>query len=234
MRKEMEDALEAFRAGKPVCLFDSEKREGETDLLFPAEHAEPKTMRQLRKDCGGLLFLAIGHEVGERFGLPYLQDLHTDDELVKKWDVLHHLKTNDLQYDSRSAFTLSLNHRNTFTGITDKDRALTTKRFAELYSELEVSNSTQEESMAALGKEFRTPGHIPVCRESHGGLKTRQGHTELAVGLARLAGLSPVVIGAEMLEDDGDNALSVEDARKWANQRGIPFIQGSDLIDVTL
>ena len=88
--------------------------------------------------------------------------------------------------------------------------------------------------MAALGKEFRTPGHIPVCRESHGGLKTRQGHTELAVGLARLAGLSPVVIGAEMLEDDGDNALSVEDARKWANQRGIPFIQGSDLIEATL
>lgn len=234
MRKEMEDALEAFRAGKPVCLFDSEKREGETDLLFPAEHAEPATMRQLRKDCGGLLFLAIGHEVGERFGLPYLQDLHTDDDLVKKWDVLHHLKTNDLQYDSRSAFTLSLNHRDTFTGITDKDRALTTRRFAELYSELDSSGKSQTESMDALGKEFRTPGHIPVCRESHGGLKTRQGHTELAVGLARLAGLSPVVIGAEMLEDDGDNALSVDDARKWASDRGIPFIQGSDLIEATL
>ena len=234
MRKEMEDALEAFRAGKPVCLFDSEKREGETDLLFPAEHAEPATMRQLRKECGGLLFLAIGHEVGERFGLPYLQDLHTDDDLVKKWDVLHHLKTNDLQYDSRSAFTLSLNHRDTFTGITDKDRALTTRRFAELYSELDSSGKSQTESMDALGKEFRTPGHIPVCRESHGGLKTRQGHTELAVGLARLAGLSPVVIGAEMLEDDGDNALSVDDARKWASDRGIPFIQGSDLIEATL
>ena len=44
----------SLRDGKPVCLFDSEKREGETDLLFPAEHAQPGTMRQLRQDCGGL------------------------------------------------------------------------------------------------------------------------------------------------------------------------------------
>lgn len=234
MRKELEQALQAFRDGKPVCLFDSEKREGETDLLFPAEHAHPETMRQLRQDCGGLLFLAIGHEVGERFGLPFLQDLHTEQAMMDKWQVLHHLKTNDLQYDSRSAFTLSLNHRDTFTGITDKDRSLTTRRFAELYSELMEKDSSQEESMSALGKEFRTPGHIPVCRESEGGLKTRQGHTELAVGLARLAGLTPVVIGAEMLEPEGDNALSVEQARKWAEARDIPFIRGSDLIDATL
>ena len=54
MRKELEQALQAFRDGKPVCLFDSEKREGETDLLFPAEYAHPETMRQLRQDCGGL------------------------------------------------------------------------------------------------------------------------------------------------------------------------------------
>jgi len=224
----VEAAVVAFRQGKPVCLFDAENREGETDLLFPAQFALPATMRQLRFDCGGLLFLAIGHEVGERFALPYLQDLHTEDVLMSKYPVLHSLQTNDLQYDSRSAFTLSINHRNTFTGITDRDRALTTRRFAELFAEVENSG---EDAILALGKEFRTPGHIPVCRESKGGLSVRQGHTELAVGLAKLSGLSPIVIGAEMLQPDGDLALPVADARIWANERGIPFLTGEELIN---
>jgi 3,4-dihydroxy 2-butanone 4-phosphate synthase len=77
MDEQVEAAVTAFQNGMPVCLFDSEKREGETDLLFPAQNAVPATMRQLRMDCGGLLFLAIGHEIGELFSLPFLQDLHT-------------------------------------------------------------------------------------------------------------------------------------------------------------
>lgn len=221
-------AVAAFVRGDPVCLFDAENREGETDLLFPAQAAVPATMRQLRQDCGGLLFLAIGHEVGEKFDLPFLQDIYMNEQLVREHPVLFSLQTNDLQYDSRSAFTLSINHRDTFTGITDRDRALTTRRFAELYAEL--SSATAEQSLTSLGREFRTPGHIPVCRETEGGLRIRQGHTELAVGLARLAKMTPVVIGAEMLQPDGDAALSVTDARKWAAERDIPFLTGSELI----
>ena len=221
-------AVAAFVRGEPVCLFDAENREGETDLLFPAQAAVPATMRQLRQDCGGLLFLAIGHEVGEKFDLPFLQDIYMNEQLVREHPVLSSLQTNDLQYDSRSAFTLSINHRDTFTGITDRDRALTTRRFAELYAEL--SSASVEESLTSLGQEFRTPGHIPVCREAKGGLSFRQGHTELAVGLARLAKMTPVVIGAEMLQPDGDAALSVTDARKWAAERNIPFLTGSELI----
>ena len=226
----VEAAVRAFRQGLPVCLFDSEKREGETDLLFPAQSALPSTMRQLRKDCGGLLFLAIGHEIGELFSLPFLQDLHTQSGLTSQFPVLKQLVTNDLRYDSRSAFTLSLNHRDTYTGITDHDRSLTTRRFAELADEMLVADVSSNEAQIALGKEFRTPGHIPVCRETECGLSRRQGHTELAVGLARLSGMTPVVIGAEMLQDDGDNALSVEDARTWAAERNIPFLEGAQLI----
>ena len=174
--------------------------------------------------------MAIGHEVGELFGLPFLQDLHTEKSLVEKNPVLGKLITDDLRYDSRSAFTLSLNHRQTYTGITDHDRALTTRRFAELTGELMSANSDIENAQNALGQEFRTPGHIPVCRESSGGLKLRQGHTELAVGLARLAQVTPVVIGAEMLQPEGDNALSVSDAREWAKSRGIPFLEGAEII----
>ena len=227
MEAHVEAAVSAFRAGNPVCLFDAENREGETDLLFPGQCAEPATMRQLRFDCGGLLFLAIGHEVGERFSMPYLQDLHMDERLMSDYPVLRELQTDDLQYDTRSAFTLSINHRDTFTGITDRDRALTTRRFAELYSELSDSDNALEK----LGNEFRTPGHIPVCREAEGGLSRRQGHTELAVGLARLSGMTPVVIGAEMLQANGDLALPMEDARIWARERGIPFLTGKELMN---
>ena len=221
-------ASEAFAQGKPVMVFDSDFRECETDLLWPAAAATPAVMRRLRQDCGGLLFLAVGDDVGEQFGLPWLQDLHTHPALVEENPVLGKLITDDLQYDTRSAFTLSLNHRETFTGITDHDRALTTRRFGELADEMKGNDAI--EAMAALGKEFRTPGHIPLCREAPGGLKTRQGHTELAVAIARLAGLMPCTIGAEMLQPDGDRALSVEDARAYAAKHQIPMLTGEDIM----
>lgn len=221
-------ASEAFAQGKPVMVFDSDFRECETDLLWPAAAATPAVMRRLRQDCGGLLFLAVGDDVGEQFGLPWLQDLHTHPALVEENPVLGKLITDDLQYDTRSAFTLSLNHRETFTGITDHDRALTTRRFGELANEMKDKDAI--EAMTALGKEFRTPGHIPLCREAPGGLKTRQGHTELAVAIARLAGLVPCTIGAEMLQPDGDRALSVEDARAYAAKHQIPMLTGEDIM----
>lgn len=221
-------ASEAFANGKPVMVFDSDFRECETDLLWPAAAATPAIMRRLRQDCGGLLFLAVGDDVGDKFGLPWLQDLHTHPALVEENPVLGKLITDDLQYDTRSAFTLSLNHRETFTGITDHDRALTTRRFGELANEMKDNDAI--EAMTALGKEFRTPGHIPLCREAPGGLKTRQGHTELAVAIARLAGLMPCTIGAEMLQPDGDRALSVEDARAYAAKYQIPMLTGEDIM----
>lgn len=222
------EAAEAFSQGNPVMVFDSDFRECETDLLWPAAAATPAVMRRLRQDCGGLLFLAIGDDIGERFGLPWLQDIHTHPALVEENPVLGKLITDDLQYDTRSAFTLSLNHRDTYTGITDHDRALTTRRFGELADEMRGSPAI--EAMAALGNEFRTPGHIPLCREAPGGLSTRQGHTELAVAIARLAGLAPCTIGAEMLQPDGDRALSVKDARDYASKHGIPMLTGEEIM----
>ena len=222
------EAAEAFSQGKPVMVFDSDFRECETDLLWPAAAATPEIMRQLRQDCGGLLFLAIGDDIGEKFGLPWLQDIHTHPALVEENPVLGKLITDDLQYDTRSAFTLSLNHRDTYTGITDYDRALTTRRFGELSDQMKDFSTI--DAIAALGNEFRTPGHIPLCREAPGGLSTRQGHTELAVAIARLAGLPPCTIGAEMLQPDGDRALSVEDARAYASRHDIPMLTGEEIM----
>ncbi|MDP6899949.1 MAG: 3,4-dihydroxy-2-butanone-4-phosphate synthase [Candidatus Thalassarchaeaceae archaeon] len=226
---EIKQAIAAFARGEPVMVFDSDFRERETDLLWPAAAATPAIMRRLRQDCGGLLFLAIGDDVGEMFGLPWLQDIHTHPTLVSENPVLGALITNDLEYDNRSAFTLSLNHRDTYTGITDHDRALTTRRFGELANEMKDEN--QEVAIKALGAEFRTPGHIPLCREARGGLSVRQGHTELAVAIARLAGLSACTIGAEMLQPDGDRALPVEEARAYARTHNIPMLTGSDIMN---
>ena len=175
------------------------------------------------------MFLAIGNEIGELYGLPWLQDIHTTPENIARWPVLDQLKTDDLQYDTKSAFTLSINHRNTYTGITDRDRALTTRRFAELVSELD-KNISPKDAQLALGKEFRTPGHIPVCREAPGGLATRQGHTELAVSIARLAGVAACTIGAEMLEPNGEKSLPFPEALKYSKKHKIPFVTGKDLL----
>ena len=136
MADRINNAIKAFANGLPVCVFDSEFREGDTDLLFSGEKITEANIRQLRKDCGGLLFLAVGSEIGEMYRLPYLQDLFDEPILNNSYPVLKELSTNDLQYDSKSAFTLSINHRDTYTGITDTDRCLTTKRFAELSNEL--------------------------------------------------------------------------------------------------
>ena len=117
MESNVENAIQAFSQGQPVMVFDSDFRECETDLLWPATAASPAVMRRLRQDCGGLLFLAVGDEIGSLFGLPWLQDIHTHPALVAENPVLGKLITDDLQYDSRSAFTLFLEsqgnlHRN--------------------------------------------------------------------------------------------------------------------------
>ena len=91
-------AVDAFSKGKPVMVFDSSFREGETDLLWPAQDASPEVMRKLRQDCGGLLFLAIGEEIGSMFDLPWLQDIHVHPALTALHPVLDLLKTDDLQY----------------------------------------------------------------------------------------------------------------------------------------
>eukprot|EP00741_Cyanophora_paradoxa_P009355 tig00000144_g9063.t1 len=228
-------ALEAFRNGQPICLFDSERREQETDILFPAISLQPAQIRTLRKSAGGLIFMAVPHEVSEMFGLAFLQDIYTAPPVVQQCPLLQHLVSNDIRYDARSAFSLTLNHRETFTGITDRDRCLTVRRFAEVSQQALAQQGTgevqySEEAARLLGSEFRTPGHIPLCRESKGGVSMRQGHTELSVAVARLAGVFPVVVGAEMMEPDGDCSLSLEGARKWALANNVPFLEGAQVI----
>lgn len=229
-------AVASLQAGGAAMIFDSGFREAETDLVFAAQTLTPGQVRRLRQEAGGLLFLAVGHEVGEAFDLSFMEHLFDDlrADGPKPRPALDALKSGELPYDARSAFSLSINHRETFTGIPDKDRCKTSRRFAELAADALSSGSSVEHNLERLGAEFRTPGHVVICREVEGGLNHRRGHTELMVAAARLAGLTPVVLGAEILEQDGDNALPIERSRQFAADRGIPLVEGEDLVRATL
>lgn len=224
MTTPLEEACANLRAGRPVLLYDADGREEEVDLFFAAETATPAQVRALRRDAGGLVFLAVDPRVGKALELPFLQDLYAED--AARHPVLKRLIPNDIKYDTRSSFSLTLNHRKTFTGITDNDRALTVSEFGRLARR--ALAEPQDAVLDAFGASFRAPGHVHLCVGAERLLHQRQGHTELAVALARLAGITPVVVGAEMLADDG-KALRIAHARAWAMQHEGVLVEGKDV-----
>ena len=216
-------ATRALREGKFVLLYDADGREEEVDLFVAAEHATPAAVRTLRKDAGGLVFLAVDPRVGRALELPFLQDLYAEDSA--RHPVLKRLIPNDIKYDTRSSFSLTINHRQTFTGITDDDRSLTITRFAQLARSLPQLGPLGVES---FGREFRAPGHVHLCVGADRLLHQRQGHTEIAVALARIAGVTPVLAGCEMLGDNG-RALPKADALAWAARHDALLLDGADV-----
>ncbi len=126
-------------------------------------------------------------------------------------------------YGDHPTFSLSVNHYQTYTGITDKDRALTINEMANIFN---VENKQKK-----FASSFKTPGHVPLLIASKGLLAARQGHTELSVYLAKIAGLIPVTAICEMMDAETYTALSVDKAEKFAKQNGIPLIDGKELLE---
>lgn len=214
-------ACSNLRAGRPILLFDDDRREKEVDLFFAAEHATPEAVRTLRREAGGLVFLAVDPAVGKALELPFLHDLFA--EATARHPVLGKLVPNDIRYDARSSFSLTINHRRTFTGITDEDRSLTIREFARL---------ARAPTPDAFGQAFRAPGHVHLCVGAEKLLRQRKGHTELGVALARLAGVTPVLAGCEMLGEG--RALPVADAQAWADRNGTVLVRGQDVEEAWL
>ncbi|WP_299335741.1 3,4-dihydroxy-2-butanone-4-phosphate synthase [Haloplanus sp.] len=209
----LDQAVSAFRAGEPVLVHDADDREGETDLLYPAAAVTPAAVARLRNDCGGLLFVALTAAVADRFDLPFLHEA-----------VDHPANDHsDLGYDAHPSFSLTVNHRDGFTGVTDDDRALTIRRLGEV-------SGDESYDVGAFASEFRTPGHVHLLRASPGLLDDRRGHTELGLVLAREAGVAPAVAGCEMLDDVTGGALSTADARAYARRHDLPFVEGAALV----
>jgi len=226
MTTNIEQAINALREGKFVLIFDSDSREAETDMVIASEKMTPESIRTMRKDAGGLICTTVPAETWEKLDLPYLAELFV--EAYNKHPGLRLLAPTDLPYDTKSAFGITINHRRTFTGIPDHDRALTISEFAKLGQR--VRGMTQEEAKEALGKDFRAPGHVFLLNSQPGMLDVRRGHTELASALLTLAGMYPSATVCEMLGDDG-RSLRKEKAQEYASRSGLVYLDGAEIIE---
>ena len=204
-------AVAAFRRGEPILVHDAADREGETDLVYPAHAVDTDAIARLRNDAGGLICVALSDQVARAWSLPFAQDT-----------VDHPAATDhELTYDERSSFSLTVNHRETFTGITDADRALTVSRLGE------AARAPETTEFAA---DFRAPGHVHLLRAAPELLGDRQGHTELAVAVANAADQPAATVVCEMLDDETGGALSPADARAYADRNGLVYVEGSELV----
>ncbi len=222
--KKIEKALEALKKGDFVLVYDADGREEETDFFVAGELIEAKHIFRMRKDGGGLIFIMLRYEDAQKLGLPYLADVIY--KTANKWPVFKELIPNDIPYDTKSSFSITINHRKTFTGIRDVDRALTIREFAKLVKE--ARNLNDIEAQRLFGQRFRSPGHVPICIAAKNLLKERQGHTELGIALAEMAGLS-IMAGCEML--DYEVSLSKEKAKEYAEKNGFIFLEGYEIVE---
>ncbi len=219
-------ALLELKDGKIVLVYDADGREEETDMVIASEKVTSEAVRILRKDAGGLICTTADTRIQKALGLPFLTELFLG--MAEHYPVMKGLMPNDIPYDVKSAFGITINHRRTFTGITDNDRALTISEF----SSLAKKALTSEDGWAKreFGKSFRAPGHVHLLNTSERILETRFGHTELATALVIMAGMVPSATVCEMMGDDG-KALSKEDAKARAKRRGLVFLEGAEIVE---
>jgi len=218
--------IEQVKQGKLVLIYDADDREGETDFVIPASAVTPNEVAYFRNTAGGLICIAIHPIAAEKLGLPLVSDI-----LINVNDNFAYLRrlvegTGDLSYDKRSSFSLWVNHRDTFTGITDRDRALTLRKMGEAVDKV----LTGDDNTYNFHTEFRTPGHVSILRAADTLLDERRGQTELSVALALLAGISPAMVICEMLDNETGGALHKTNAKAFASERDIIFIEGKEII----
>ena len=220
----VKNAAIALASGNPLLIFDDPAREGETDIVFLAEKVTADKVKFMRKQAGGLLCVTVPEELMTAIGIGFQQDMLT--ELSTVHPILSKLVPTNLPYDRRSAFGLAVNHRETFTGVSDNDRALTIRAVGELVRD---SAFTDSEAVAKrFANDFIVPGHVPLLHAAKGLLAERRGHTELSTALARVAGLTPSLALMEMLSDDG-GSLSVKEAIARARRMGWAFVDGEEI-----
>ena len=212
------DAIAALKAGRFVLVHDDKGREDEIDMVVAAERVTPEHVAAMRKDAGGLLCLAISNEAATKLGLVFMHDMIAGMGRVNP--VFAKLTEGRAAYGDKPSFSIAVNHRSTFTGITDIDRALTISKMAGI-----CGNGSVDE----FARDFRAPGHVPILIAAKELLAERKGHTELCVYLMRLAGMVPAVAICEMMDSATHRALTVEKAGEYARKAGIPLLEASEL-----
>ena len=215
--KSIEDAIRTLREGKFILIHDSESRENEVDMVKPAQYVNPRDISTMRRDAGGLICLAISGEIASKLNLIFMHDLlHL---ASKNNSSLSKMISSIAPYGDRPSFSITINHIDTFTGITDKDRALTIIKMAEVCSD--IDNYGRYEFF----KKFRSPGHVHLLIAANELLKERSGHTELSIQLMKLANLVPTAVICEMLDSDTGGALTVDKAMEYSTRFNIPLVE---------
>jgi 3,4-dihydroxy 2-butanone 4-phosphate synthase len=214
----IDDAVKALAAGEFILLYDFDDRERETDFAIRSDAVTPDHIRQMRKDGGGLICTAIHPLAAQRLGLPFASDVLRATVIAER--------EGDIPYDRKnhSSFSLWVNHRDTFTGITDRDRALTITEIAS-----HVKRSLNGGGVR-FHESFRTPGHCALLRAADRLLDQRKGQTELSIALAEMAGITPAVTVCEMLDDETGYALSKAGAQTYAKEHGLVFVEGPEVL----
>ncbi|WP_346847538.1 MULTISPECIES: bifunctional 3,4-dihydroxy-2-butanone-4-phosphate synthase/GTP cyclohydrolase II [unclassified Clostridium] len=190
----IEEAIKDIKEGKMVIVIDDPDRENEGDLLMAAEKVTPEAINFMAKFGRGLICMPLE---GER-----LRDLKIEPMVEKNTD------------NHETAFTVSVDHISTTTGISAYERALTIQKILD------------EDS---IGKDFRRPGHIFPLQARDGGVLKRVGHTEAAVDLAKMAGLKPAGVICEIMSEDGTMART-EELLELGKLHNIKVITIADLV----
>jgi 3,4-dihydroxy 2-butanone 4-phosphate synthase len=221
--EEMEDVFKQLKKGKFILLHDSENREDETDMVVLAEHVKPDHIAAMRTDAGGLICAAVGMDVSMAIGLPFMADVLIAAE--SKYPLLKKMRGEDIKYDKKSAFSLTVNHRKTFTGVSDVDRALTISELGSFCKNIKEL----KDPATVFGSNFRSPGHIPMLISS--GLTNRQGHTELTCAIAEMGYLTPSVVLCEMMDEKTHKSLTLKDARAYGKKNDLALLEGKQVIE---
>lgn len=190
----IEDAIYDLILGKVIIVVDDEDRENEGDFIALSEKATPEVINFMIKEGRGLVCVPVTEERAQELDLPPMVARNTD----------YH----------GTAFTISVDHADTTTGISAFERSRTIQAI--------INPNT-------LPQEFRRPGHIFPLIAKKGGVLRRAGHTEAAVDLARMCGSYPSAVICEVIKEDGTMAR-VPDLMEIAAKHDLKIITIQDLI----
>lgn len=190
----IEEAIQDLKLGKVVIVCDDENRENEGDFIAIAEKASPEIINFMVTHGRGLVCVPIEKELAQKLELTPMVSKNTDSH--------------------ETAFTVSIDHKFSTTGISAYERSAT------------ILHLIDENSIAS---DFNRPGHVFPLIAREGGVLQRQGHTEAAVDLARLCGAKPAGVICEIMNADGSMAR-VPQLSIIAKKFGLKMITIKDLV----
>lgn len=192
---DIEDAVADIRAGKIIIVIDDEDRENEGDLVMAAEKVTGEAINFMATYGKGLICTPMEEEILKELQINSMVENNTDNH--------------------ETAFTVSVDYKDTTTGISAYERALTISKLLE--------NGVKPE-------DFRRPGHVFPLAARKNGVLERTGHTEAAVDLAKLAGLKGAGVICEVMKEDGHMART-EDLIKMAKEHNLKIITVKSLLE---